>query len=173
MHSSFLSGRWRSSTLGMGKASPQCQTISNRQVNDGNLKRKYLCVPSPKKSGRAPSPHHCNMQWLAASTTVRGKEKTHTGRGSYRPPCKPHPIHSVPFPSLLRPLIFMWERERDFWAQPAKIHPFTTSTGILQDLTACKLVAIHLDRPISYILLQVPANFFFIVMTTGQELGHW
>jgi hypothetical protein len=29
-----------------------------------------------------------------------------------------------------------------------------------------------LDRPISYNLFQVPANFFFIVMTTGQELGH-
>jgi hypothetical protein len=34
-----------------------------------------------------------------------------------------------------------------------------------------KLVAINLDRPISYIFIfQVPANFFFIVMTTGQEL---
>jgi hypothetical protein len=29
-----------------------------------------------------------------------------------------------------------------------------------------------LDQPISYIFFQVPANFFFIVMTTGQELGH-
>ena len=55
----------------------------------------------------------------------------------------------------------------DFWAQPPKIHPFTTSTG-------CKLVAIHLDWPISYVFFrQVPASFFFIVMTTGQELGHW
>jgi hypothetical protein len=41
-----------------------------------------------------------------------------------------------------------------------------------QDLTGCKLVAIHLDRPISYSFFQVPANFSFIVMTTGQELGH-
>jgi hypothetical protein len=40
-------------------------------------------------------------------------------------------------------------------------------------MTSCKLVAIHLDRPISYLFFQVPANFFFIVMTTGQELGHW
>jgi hypothetical protein len=61
----------------------------------------------------------------------------------------------------------------DFWAQPAKIHTFATSTGFFQDLTGCKLVAIHLDRPISYISFQVSANFFFIVMTTGQELEHW
>jgi hypothetical protein len=113
MHSSFLSVRWRSSTLGMGKASPQRQTISNRQVNDGNLKRKYLCVPSPKKSGRAPSPHHCNMQWLAASTTVRGKEKTHTGMGSIISPAvqaPPHPFRSLPFSSAATN---MRERERE------------------------------------------------------------
>jgi hypothetical protein len=60
----------------------------------------------------------------------------------------------------------------DFGAQPAKIRPFTTITGFFQDLTGCKLVAIHLDRPISYTFFQVPANFFFIAMTTGQELGH-
>jgi hypothetical protein len=59
-----------------------------------------------------------------------------------------------------------------FRAQPAKIRPFTTSTRFFQDLTGCKLVAIHLDKPISYIFVQAPANFFFIVMTTGQELGH-
>ena len=41
-----------------------------------------------------------------------------------------------------------------------------------QDLTGCKLVAINLDRPISYIFFQVPAKFFFNVMTTDQELGH-
>jgi hypothetical protein len=42
-----------------------------------------------------------------------------------------------------------------------------------QDLMGCKFVAIHLDRPIlSYISFQVPANFFFVVMTTDQELGH-
>jgi hypothetical protein len=29
-----------------------------------------------------------------------------------------------------------------------------------------------LDWPIYYTFFQVPANFFFIVMTTGQELGH-
>ena len=42
-----------------------------------------------------------------------------------------------------------------------------------QDLTGCKLVAIHLDRPMSYAFFQVPANFFFLVMTIGQEHGHW
>jgi len=41
-----------------------------------------------------------------------------------------------------------------------------------QDLTGCKLVANNLDWPISYFFFQVPANFFFVVMTTGQELGH-
>ena len=41
-----------------------------------------------------------------------------------------------------------------------------------EDLTACKLVAINLDRPISYMFVQVPANFFFVVMATGRELGH-
>ena len=40
-----------------------------------------------------------------------------------------------------------------------------------QDLTGCKLVAIYLDRPISYFFFQVPANFFFIVMTTTKNLG--
>jgi hypothetical protein len=40
-------------------------------------------------------------------------------------------------------------------------------------LTGCKLAAINLDWPTSYIIFQVPANFFFVVMTTGQELGHW
>jgi hypothetical protein len=39
-------------------------------------------------------------------------------------------------------------------------------------LTGCKLVAIHLDLPISYISFQVLANIFFIVMTIGQEFGH-
>ena len=43
----------------------------------------------------------------------------------------------------------------------------------LQVSTSCKLVANHFDRPISYIFPPVPANLFFIVMTTGQELGHW
>ena len=42
---------------------------------------------------------------------------------------------------------------------------------VFQDLTGCKLVAIHLEWPISYFFFQVPANFFFIVMTTSQELG--
>jgi hypothetical protein len=41
----------------------------------------------------------------------------------------------------------------------------------LQDLTGYKLVAMNLDWPISDYYFQVPANFFFIVMTTGQELG--
>jgi hypothetical protein len=39
----------------------------------------------------------------------------------------------------------------DFWARPAKIRPFTTSTGFFfQDFTGCKLIAIHLDPPISF-----------------------
>ena len=38
-----------------------------------------------------------------------------------------------------------------------------------QDLTGCKLVVINLDRPISYIFFQVPANFFFIVKNLGID----
>jgi hypothetical protein len=48
-----------------------------------------------------------------------------------------------------------------------------------QHLTGCKLVAINLDRPISFFFFfffffffEVLPSFFFIVMTTGQELGH-
>jgi hypothetical protein len=41
-----------------------------------------------------------------------------------------------------------------------------------KDLIGCELVAIYLDRRISYYFFQVMANFFFIVMTTGQEFGH-
>ena len=41
-----------------------------------------------------------------------------------------------------------------------------------QNSTGCKLVVITLDQPMSYIILQVPANFFFIVMTTSQKLGY-
>ena len=43
----------------------------------------------------------------------------------------------------------------------------------LQVSTGCKLVANHFDRPISYIFSPVPANLFFIVMTTSQDFGHW
>jgi hypothetical protein len=72
-----------------------------------------------------------------------------------------------------------WHGLGDFGAQPVKIRPFTTSTGFLRILTGCKLVAINLNWSISYIhiyiyiynfyfyFFQVPANFFFIIMTTG------
>jgi hypothetical protein len=50
--------------------------------------------------------------------------------------------------------------------------PFHNFYRFFQDLTSSELVAINLDWPIYYIFFQVPANFFFIVMTTGQELGH-
>ena len=80
---------------------------------------------------------------------------------------------SLPNSQVMATVQILGQGSGDFWAQPAKIRPFTTSSGFLQDLTGCKLVAIHLDRPISYIFVQVPANFVFIVMTTGQELGHW
>jgi hypothetical protein len=62
----------------------------------------------------------------------------------------------------------------DFWPRPAKIRPFTTSTVLpvfFRIWLVADFVAINLDRPISYIFFQVPANFFLIVMTTGQELG--
>jgi hypothetical protein len=62
----------------------------------------------------------------------------------------------------------------DFWAQPAKIHPFTTSTGVSRILPFANLLPfIWTGQYPLYIFFQLPANFFFIVMTTGQELGHW
>ena len=59
------------------------------------------------------------------------------------------------------------------WANQLKSAPSQLLLFFSQDLTGCRLVVINLDQPISYFFFQVPANFFFIVMTTGQELGHW
>ena len=43
-----------------------------------------------------------------------------------------------------------------------------------KDFTGRKFVAINLDWLISYVFfLEVPADFLFIVMTTGQQLGRW
>jgi hypothetical protein len=44
-----------------------------------------------------------------------------------------------------------WQGSGDFWAQLAKIHPFTNFYRFFHDLTGCKLVVINLDQPISYI----------------------
>jgi hypothetical protein len=59
----------------------------------------------------------------------------------------------------------------DFWDQPAKIHPFTTSTSFLRIWPVANLMPFIWTGQYP-IFFQVPANFFFIVMTTGQELGH-
>jgi hypothetical protein len=62
----------------------------------------------------------------------------------------------------------------DFWAQPAKKHPFTTSTGFLKIWPVANLLPFIWTGQYIYIyIFQVPANFFFIVTTTSQELGHW
>jgi hypothetical protein len=77
--------------------------------------------------------------------------------------------------------IFTRKREKVAWSHPGfgRLLSSTSSNPPLhdfyrffEDLTACKLVAIDLDRPISYIFFQVPTNFFFVVMATGRELGH-
>ena len=50
----------------------------------------------------------------------------------------------------------------DYWAQPANIPPLHNFYEFFQDLTGCKLVAINLDRPVSYIyIFQVLAILFF------------
>ena len=53
-----------------------------------------------------------------------------------------------------------------------KICPFTTSTGIFKIWPVVNLLPLIWtgQYPSSF---QVLANFFFIVMTTSQELGHW
>jgi len=67
----------------------------------------------------------------------------------------------------------------DFRAQPAKMRPFTTSTGFFMIWPVANLLPFIWTGQYPYIWLaiyiffQVPANSFFIVMTTGQELGHW
>jgi hypothetical protein len=61
----------------------------------------------------------------------------------------------------------------DFWAQPAKIRPFKTSTGFPMIWPVANLLPFIWTGQYPVFFFQVPANFFFIVMTTGQELGHW
>jgi hypothetical protein len=87
---------------------------------------------------------------------------------------------AITFPTILINLItqatiqcsdradFNWSRVREtFELNQLKLFRFS------QDLTGCKLLAIDLDRSISYIFFQVSANFFFIVMTTSLEIGCW
>jgi hypothetical protein len=70
-----------------------------------------------------------------------------------------------------RERINIWETFELNWLKSALSQLLTYQ--ISHNFTGCRLVAINLDRPMSYIVFQVPANFFFIVMTTNQELGHW
>ena len=65
----------------------------------------------------------------------------------------------------------------DFWAQPAKTRPFTTSTGFF--FSSIWPVANLLpyiwtgQHPVCVFFFQCRLKLFFIVMTTSQELGHW
>jgi hypothetical protein len=61
----------------------------------------------------------------------------------------------------------------DFWAQPAKICPFTTSTSFFRIWPVANLLSLIWTGQYPIFFFQVPTNFFFIVMTTDQELGHW
>jgi hypothetical protein len=67
----------------------------------------------------------------------------------------------------------VWDRVREtFELIQLKSAPSQLLPVFFKDLIGCELVAIYLDRRISYYFFQVMANFFFIVMTTGQEFGH-
>jgi hypothetical protein len=60
----------------------------------------------------------------------------------------------------------------DFGAELAsKIRPFTTSTGFLRIRPVANLLPFIWTGQYP-ILFQVLANFFFVVMTTTQEIGH-
>ena len=61
----------------------------------------------------------------------------------------------------------------DFWAQPTKIHPFTTSTGFAKIWPVANLLPFIWTGQYPIFFFQVPPNFFFIVMTTSQEPRHW
>ena len=61
----------------------------------------------------------------------------------------------------------------DFWAQPAKVRSFTTSTCFFRIWSVANLLPFIWTGQYPIFVFQVLANFFFIVMTTVQELGHW
>ena len=58
-----------------------------------------------------------------------------------------------------------------FWAQRT-IHPFTTSTGFFMVWPVAILLPLIWAGQYLNFFFQVLANFPFIVMTTGQKLGH-
>jgi hypothetical protein len=55
--------------------------------------------------------------------------------------------------------------------QPSKIRSCKTSTGFPKILRVANLLPLVWTFQYHF-FFQVSANFFFIVMTTGQELGH-
>ena len=55
----------------------------------------------------------------------------------------------------------------DFWAPPAKIRPFTTSTGFFRIWPVANLLPSIWIGQYPTFFFQVPANFLFVVMTTG------
>ena len=61
----------------------------------------------------------------------------------------------------------------DFWAQLAKIRPFTTFTGFFRIWLVANLLPLIWTGQNPTYIFKVPANFFFTIMTTGQELGYW
>ena len=53
------------------------------------------------------------------------------------------------------------------------LRPFTTSTGFPRIWPVANLLPFMWTGLYPIIFFHVPDNFFFIVTTTGQELGHW
>ena len=60
----------------------------------------------------------------------------------------------------------------DFWAQPPKIRPFTTSTGFLRIWPVANLLPFIWTGQYPIFFSKFWLIPSFIVMTTGQELGH-
>ena len=74
---------------------------------------------------------------------------------------------------LVNPLDAQNRVQDTFWAQPAKTRPFTTSTGFLLISPVANLLPSIWTGQYPIIFFQVPTNYFFIVTTSGQELGYW
>ena len=74
-------------------------------------------------------------------------------------------------PALTNIIIGVYRVRETFMLNQLKSTP-SQLLPVFPGFNRLKLVTIHMDRPISYNFFKVPANFFFIVMTIDQELGH-
>ena len=118
-----------------------------RPLHGGNGDGDCRSQPIFRASG-GPEPHHVTIGWQTCKKIVI---VIHVVQHRDVIGCMFNAWLNITNKLAFVPLV---QGSGDFWAQPAKIRPFTTSTGFFQDLTGCKLVAIHLDRPISYIFFK-------------------